>query len=130
MSSGGDGYESPVIVSEQISGNNNANAMNVVPSSTVAHPPHHLNLAHGHQDSFQGSTGSGGSGSSFWISGSINGSGLPLTQRQWEFEIDDDDDFNDTDWSSNVPVDLLTSLSDTEKKRQEIINGIFISNLS
>lgn len=123
LSSGGDGYESPCIVGDQISSGGNTNTMSAITNSSAVHPAQHLHLAHGHQDSFQGSTGSGGSGSSFWTNASVNGSGLPLTQRQWEFEVEDDDDMNDADWSSNVPVDLLTSLSDTEKKRQEIING-------
>lgn len=128
LSSGGDGYESPCMVGDQLmSGGGITNAMSAITScqpNAVHHPVQHLHLAaHGHQDSFQGSTGSGGSGSSFWTNASVNGSGLPLTQRQWDFEIEDDDDLNDADWSSNVPADVLTSLSDTEKKRQEIING-------
>lgn len=37
----------------------------------------------------------------------------------------DDDNFSEADWSSHVPPDILSSLSDIEKKRQEIINGEF-----
>lgn len=47
-------------------------------------------------------------------------------QRQWNFESDDEDDLNETDWSSVVKVEILAALNDAEKKRQEIINGMII----
>lgn len=93
--------------------------------------PHHSHQ-HSHQDSFHGSTG-GGSGSnasniSFW-GGSIGGAGGPTIgqlARQWQFESDDEDDLLiEADWSSNVAADMLSALTDAEKKRQEIINGEF-----
>lgn len=46
------------------------------------------------------------------------------TIRQWNFESDEDDDLNEVDWSSNVDAEILASLTDAEKKRQEIINGM------
>jgi Rho guanine nucleotide exchange factor 12 len=48
------------------------------------------------------------------------------TARQW---IDSDDECNgelvETDWTSNVSIDILQTLSDAEKKRQEVINEIY-----
>jgi hypothetical protein len=49
------------------------------------------------------------------------------TARQW---IDSDDDGGnvelvEADWSSNVAIDILQTLSDAEKKRQEVINEIY-----
>lgn len=43
--------------------------------------------------------------------------------KQW---VDSDDETCDieADWSSNISGDILQTLSDGEKKRQEIINGI------
>lgn len=35
----------------------------------------------------------------------------------------DDDNFSEADWSSHVPPEVLSNLSDIEKKRQEIMNG-------
>lgn len=72
---------------------------------------------HSQQDSFQSSIGSSNSVSNtnFW------NVGQPL-QRQWNFESDDED-LNEADWSSIVPVEMLAALTDAEKKRQEIING-------
>lgn len=35
----------------------------------------------------------------------------------------DEDNFSEADWSSHVPPEVLSNLSDIEKKRQEIING-------
>lgn len=35
----------------------------------------------------------------------------------------EDDIFSEADWSSHVPSEILSNLSDIEKKRQEIING-------
>lgn len=72
---------------------------------------------HSQHDSFQGSIGSSSSVSNtnFW------NVGQPL-QRQWNFESDDED-LNEADWSSIVPVEMLAMLTDAEKKRQEIING-------
>lgn len=45
------------------------------------------------------------------------------TPRQW---VDSEDEAGDleADWSSNVGADILQTLSDAEKKRQEIINGL------
>ncbi|KAL5274603.1 ARHGEF12 family protein [Megaselia abdita] len=37
----------------------------------------------------------------------------------------DDDNFSEADWSSHVPTEVLSNLSDIEKKRQEIINEIY-----
>jgi len=48
------------------------------------------------------------------------------TARHW---IDSDDECNgelvETDWTSNVGTDILQTLSDAEKKRQEVINEIY-----
>ncbi len=50
------------------------------------------------------------------------GQGTIPAPRQW---VDSDDEAGDciADWSSNVAADILQTLSDAEKKRQEIING-------
>lgn len=50
------------------------------------------------------------------------GQGTIPAPRQW---VDSDDEAGDciADWSSNVAADILQTLSDGEKKRQEIING-------
>lgn len=42
--------------------------------------------------------------------------------RQW---VDSEDEAGEleADWSSHVSADILHTLSDTEKRRQEIING-------
>lgn len=50
------------------------------------------------------------------------GQGTIPAPRQW---VDSDDEAGDciVDWSSNVAADILQTLSDGEKKRQEIING-------
>lgn len=50
------------------------------------------------------------------------GQGTIPAPRQW---VDSDDETCDNiaDWSSNVAADILQTLSDGEKKRQEIING-------
>lgn len=47
-----------------------------------------------------------------------------VAPRQW---VDSEDEAGDLepDWSSNVGADVLQSLSDAEKKRQEIINGSY-----
>lgn len=46
--------------------------------------------------------------------------------KQW---IDSEDETFEieADWSSNISGDILQTLSDGEKKRQEIINGIKIT---
>lgn len=47
---------------------------------------------------------------------------VTCTPRQW---VDSEDEIGEpeTDWSSHVDPDILRTLSDTEKRRQEIING-------
>lgn len=47
-----------------------------------------------------------------------------VAPRQW---VDSEDEAGDleADWSSNVSADILQTLSDAEKKRQEIINGLY-----
>ncbi|KAJ6646299.1 Rho guanine nucleotide exchange factor 11 [Pseudolycoriella hygida] len=52
------------------------------------------------------------------------GQGTIPVPRQW---VDSDDEAGDciADWSSNVAADILLTLSDGEKKRQEIINEIY-----
>lgn len=48
--------------------------------------------------------------------------GQHLAPQEW---VDSEDEAGDLepDWSSNVSSDILQTLSDAEKKRQEIING-------
>lgn len=55
------------------------------------------------------------------------GQGTIPAPRQW---VDSDDEAGDNiaDWSSNVAADILQTLSDAEKKRQEIINGKYLCN--
>lgn len=50
------------------------------------------------------------------------GQGTVPAPRQW---VDSEDEAGDleADWSSNVSADMLQTLSDGEKKRQEVING-------
>lgn len=83
-------------------------------------PPHHHQSQPSCQESFHGSTGGGLVNLSFWGNTSAL-AGLP--QRQWHFDSDEDDDLNEADWSSNVAAEILGTLTDAEKKRQEIING-------
>lgn len=40
-----------------------------------------------------------------------------------EWEDTDDECLGEEDWASQIAAELLQSLSDAEKKRQEIING-------
>lgn len=128
LSSGG-GSESPSTSMEQMGG---AGAAAVLASSM--HQPHghhhhghhsvgaHHQHQHSHQDSFHGSIGGVSSNLSYW-----GAPGSNLT-RNWNFESDDEDDLNEADWSSNVAATVLSALTDAEKKRQEIINGIIIKN--
>ncbi|XP_062561039.1 uncharacterized protein LOC134225187 isoform X2 [Armigeres subalbatus] len=47
------------------------------------------------------------------------------TAREW---VDSEDEGNveqEVDWSSNIPADILATLCDAEKKRQEVINEIY-----
>lgn len=47
------------------------------------------------------------------------------TAREW---VDSEDEGNvepEADWSSNIPPEILTTLCDAEKKRQEVINEIY-----
>ena len=52
------------------------------------------------------------------------GQGTVPAPRQW---VDSEEEDLEADWSSNVAADILQTLSDAEKKRQEIINGEFIN---
>lgn len=47
---------------------------------------------------------------------------VSCTPRQW---VDSEEEAGEpeADWSSHVSADILNTLSDTEKRRQEIING-------
>ncbi|XP_065085202.1 uncharacterized protein RhoGEF2 isoform X3 [Ochlerotatus camptorhynchus] len=56
---------------------------------------------------------------------SATGTALLPTAREW---VDSDDEGNveqEVDWSSNIPADILATLCDAEKKRQEVINEIY-----
>lgn len=50
---------------------------------------------------------------------------VACTPRQW---VDSEDEAGEpeADWSSHVSADILQTLSDTEKRRQEIINGNYL----
>lgn len=50
---------------------------------------------------------------------SIGGASLMLR----DFDEDDEEDDLETDWSSKISAEILETLTDVEKKRQEIING-------
>lgn len=50
---------------------------------------------------------------------SIGGTSLMLR----DFDEDDEEDELEMDWSSKISSEILETLSDVEKKRQEIING-------
>ncbi|XP_050094464.1 uncharacterized protein LOC126577096 isoform X2 [Anopheles aquasalis] len=55
---------------------------------------------------------------------SVAGANLP-TAREW---IDSEDEGTvepEADWSSNIPPEILSSIGDLEKKRQEVINEIY-----
>lgn len=45
------------------------------------------------------------------------------TAREWVDSEDEGTVELEVDWSSNIPADILASLCDAEKKRQEVING-------
>lgn len=49
--------------------------------------------------------------------------GVVSAPRQWVDSEDEAGDPLEADWSSHVSADILHTLSDTEKRRQEIING-------
>jgi len=111
---------------EQVAGSISGATIGAHAISSASHLHQHPHLIiqqnanlHSQQDSFQGSVGSSSSASSafFW------NAGQPPLQRQWNFESEDEDDLNETDWSSVVKVEMLAALTDAEKKRQEIING-------
>ncbi|XP_064535825.1 uncharacterized protein RhoGEF2 isoform X4 [Drosophila montana] len=125
LSSGG-GSDSPSTSMEQVASGIATATIGtaVITSAANFHQHPHILMQqhanqHSQQDSFQGSVGSNSSASntSFW------NAGQPV-QRQWNFESDDDD-LNETDWSSIVAVEMLAALTDAEKKRQEIINEIY-----
>lgn len=61
--------------------------------------------------------------------GAPAGQGTVPAPRQW---VDSEDEAGDleADWSSNVSAEILQTLSDAEKKRQEIINGKYWSAIS
>lgn len=46
-----------------------------------------------------------------------------LSKELMDEEFDDDDESKMTDWSSKIATEILETMSDVEKKRQEIING-------
>ncbi|KAM8714144.1 hypothetical protein ACLKA7_014313 [Drosophila subpalustris] len=126
------GFDSPSISMEQVVGGISGATIgaHAISSASNIHQHPHLIIQqnqqnanlHSQQDSFQGSVGSSSSASnaSFWNAGQ-----QPPLQRQWNFESDDEDDLNETDWSSVVKVEILAALTDAEKKRQEIINEIY-----
>ncbi|XP_034476460.1 uncharacterized protein LOC117783263 isoform X4 [Drosophila innubila] len=122
------GFDSPSISMEQVASGISVASIGAHAISSTSHLHQHPHLIiqqnanlHSQQDSFQGSVGSSSSASnaSFW------NAGQPPLQRQWNFESDDEDDLNETDWSSVVKVEILAALTDAEKKRQEIINEIY-----
>ncbi|XP_021709517.1 uncharacterized protein LOC5577203 isoform X4 [Aedes aegypti] len=47
------------------------------------------------------------------------------TAREWVDSEDEGTVELEVDWSSNIPADILASLCDAEKKRQEVINEIY-----
>ncbi|EDW10866.2 uncharacterized protein LOC6581186 isoform X1 [Drosophila mojavensis] len=125
LSSGG-GFDSPGTSMEQVTSCAALSTIGTNTNTNVGNShqhPHKFVQQQGNQhsqhDSFQGSIGSSSSVSNtnFW------NVGQPL-QRQWNFESDDED-LNEADWSSIVPVEMLAMLTDAEKKRQEIINEIY-----
>uniref|UniRef100_A0AAG5DN75 DH domain-containing protein n=1 Tax=Anopheles atroparvus TaxID=41427 RepID=A0AAG5DN75_ANOAO len=68
-----------------------------------------------------GSTVGGGAGA---LLHGVGGANVP-TAREW---IDSEDEGTvepEADWSSNIPPEILSSISDLEKKRQEVINEIY-----
>uniref|UniRef100_A0A1I8P3A6 DH domain-containing protein n=1 Tax=Stomoxys calcitrans TaxID=35570 RepID=A0A1I8P3A6_STOCA len=120
LSSGG-GSESPSTSMEQMGGVG-ANSTTATGAASIhPHPQHHHQHQHSHQDSFHGSIG-GSSNASFWSGSAPTGQ----MARHWNFESDEEDDLiNEADWSSNVAAEILATLTDAEKKRQEIINEIY-----
>lgn len=47
---------------------------------------------------------------------------------QIQQQLDSDDELIDMDWASTVPLDVLQSMNNDEKKRQEVINGNFLGS--
>lgn len=124
--SSGDGSDSPSISMEQVASGISGGAIGghtpITSTANFLQHPHliiqqNANL-HSQQDSFQGSVGSSSSASNTSFRNASIGLALPR-----HFESDDEEDFNEADWSSIVPVEMLAALTDGEKKRQEIING-------
>ncbi|TDG40717.1 hypothetical protein AWZ03_012862 [Drosophila navojoa] len=125
LSSGG-GFDSSGTSMEQVTSCVALSTIGTNTHSNAANSHQHPNKLvqqqanqHSQQESSQGTIGSCSSVSNtnFWSVGQ------PL-QRQWNFESDDED-LNEADWSSIVPVEMLAALTDAEKKRQEIINEIY-----
>lgn len=52
---------------------------------------------------------------------------VTCTPKQWEGSDDETGEL-EADWSSHVSADILHTLTDSEKRRQEIINGEFVKN--
>lgn len=50
---------------------------------------------------------------------------VTCTPKQWEGSDDETGEL-EADWSSHVSADILHTLTDSEKRRQEIINGEFV----
>jgi len=126
LSSAG-GSESPSTSIEHFAATGAAGGVQAPPVGlNQSQHPHLLIQQHAQQycqqDSFQaGLAGGGGSNpasnSTFW------NAGHPLP-KQWNLESEDEDDVNEADWSSMVAAEMLAALTDAEKKRQEIINGV------
>lgn len=74
-----------------------------------------------------GGTGGGLHGGPVGGGGSGGPGGLNVpTAREW---IDSDDEGTvepEADWSSNIAPEILSSIGDLEKKRQEVINGMCV----
>ncbi|XP_058065782.1 uncharacterized protein LOC131215411 [Anopheles bellator] len=59
-------------------------------------------------------------------SGTAGGAGTTVpTAREWIDSEDEGTAEPEADWSSNIPPEILSSISDLEKKRQEVINEIY-----
>lgn len=52
-----------------------------------------------------------------------------VTAREWNDSEDEGNFEPEIDWSSNIAPEILATLCDAEKKRQEVINGEWIDRL-
>lgn len=90
-------------------------------TSTVPCPSANVSLAN--SSALFSSPGSGNAANLSNLSGIS--SNLYVTAREWNDSEDEGNFEPEVDWSSNIAPEILATLCDAEKKRQEVINEIY-----